>query len=29
VSRETYDLVREEGQWRIDGIKVFGVPAEQ
>ncbi|MFQ5847721.1 MAG: hypothetical protein ACE5IQ_08675 [Candidatus Methylomirabilales bacterium] len=26
VSRETYDLVREQGRWRIDGIKVFDAP---
>lgn len=28
VTRETYDLVREEGAWRIDGIKVFDAPTE-
>ncbi len=26
VTRETYSLVREEGRWRIDGIKVFDAP---
>lgn len=29
VTRETYDLVREAGGWRIDGIKVFDAPIEQ
>jgi hypothetical protein len=29
VSRETYDLVREEGRWRIDGSRVFDAPAEK
>jgi hypothetical protein len=29
VTRETYDLVREAGGWRIDGIKVFDAPTEQ
>jgi hypothetical protein len=29
VSRETYNLVREQGRWRIDGIKVFDAPTEK
>ena len=29
VSRETYSLVREDGRWRIDGIKVFDAPTEK
>ena len=29
VSRETYSLVREQGHWRIDGIKVFDAPTEK
>ncbi len=29
VTRETYDLVREEGGWRIDGIKVFDAPTDK
>lgn len=29
VSRETYNLVREQGRWRIDGIKVFEAPTEK
>lgn len=29
VTRETYDLVREEGGWRIDGSKVFKAPTEK
>ncbi len=29
VTRETYDLVREEEGWRIDGIKVFDAPVEK
>jgi hypothetical protein len=29
VSRETYDLVREEGHWRIDGVKIFDAPTER
>lgn len=28
VTRETYDLVREEEGWRIDGIKVFDAPSK-
>lgn len=28
VSRETYSLVREEGRWRINGIKIFDTPTE-
>jgi hypothetical protein len=29
VTRETYDLVREEEGWRIDGIKVFDAPPDK
>ena len=29
VSRETYNLVREGGQWRIDGIEVFHAPSQE
>ncbi|MFQ5658527.1 MAG: hypothetical protein ACE5G5_13380 [Candidatus Methylomirabilales bacterium] len=29
VSRETYNLVREGGEWRIDGIEVFTVPSQE
>ncbi|MFQ5532975.1 MAG: hypothetical protein ACE5EP_03885 [Candidatus Methylomirabilales bacterium] len=29
VSRETYNLVREGGQWRIDGIEVFDAPSQE
>jgi hypothetical protein len=29
VSRQTYDLVREEGRWRIDEVKVFDTPIEK
>lgn len=29
VSRETYNLVRERGGWRIDGIEVFDAPTEK
>ncbi len=29
VSRETYDLVWEEGRWRIDWIQVFDAPPQQ
>ncbi len=29
VTRETYDLVKEDGEWRIDGIKVFDAPTEK
>ncbi|MFQ5881906.1 MAG: hypothetical protein ACE5I9_05475 [Candidatus Methylomirabilales bacterium] len=29
VSRETYSLIREQGRWRIDGIKVFDAPTEK
>jgi hypothetical protein len=29
VSRQTYDLVREQGRWRIDEVKVFDAPHEK
>jgi hypothetical protein len=29
VARQTYDLVREEGRWRIDEVKVFDAPLEK
>jgi hypothetical protein len=29
VGRQTYDLVREEGRWRIDEVKVFDAPPEK
>ena len=29
VSRQTYDLVREQGRWRIDEVKVFDAPLEK
>lgn len=29
VSRQTYDLVREDGRWRIDEVKVFDAPLEK
>jgi hypothetical protein len=29
VGRQTYDLVREEGRWRIDEVKVFDAPLEK
>ncbi|MGH7371165.1 MAG: hypothetical protein ACREJK_04910, partial [Candidatus Methylomirabilales bacterium] len=29
VSRQTYDLVREQGRWRIDEFKVFDAPLEK
>lgn len=29
VSRQTYDLVREQGRWRIDEVKVFHAPHEK
>lgn len=29
VSRETYDLVWEDGGWRIDWIQVFDAPSQQ
>jgi hypothetical protein len=29
VSRETYTLIKEQGHWRIDGIKVIDAPPEK
>jgi hypothetical protein len=29
VSRQTYDLVREQGRWRIDEVKIFDAPHEK
>ncbi len=29
VSRETYTLIKEQGHWRIDGIKVIDAPPER
>jgi hypothetical protein len=29
VTRETYTLVREQGHWRIDGVRVFDAPPER
>jgi len=28
VARETYNLVRENGRWRIDAIKVYEAPEQ-